>query len=64
MTGQSDFESLVGPSMSQPAVSSGMAGFFLAIRDCGLHFVDAEIAERHFRRTIPKCQVRRWLVNN
>ena len=45
MTDQSDFESLVGLSMSKPAVSSGMAGLFLAIRDCGLHF-DAEIAER------------------
>ena len=46
MTDQSDFESLVGLSMSKPAVPLGMAGLFLAIRDCGLHFVDAEIVER------------------
>jgi len=43
--------------MSQPAVPSGMAGFFLAIRDCGLHFVDAEIAERHFRSLLTRFGV-------
>jgi len=50
MTDQSDFESLVGLSMSKPAVPSGMAGFFLAIRDCEQRLRrSSERRERHFR---------------